>query len=150
MPAKANCASAWANHTAGRSAHNTGIHTAFKEDLQASIDELMYGEPLRILGKLLTPTANPVDPAHLITELHQHVAHLKPIPATRHASLATFVHNNLKCKHVFLQQDTTRRVTEPPYSSPYQVLSWREKTMQILVRDRPITMSLDKVSLPTC
>jgi hypothetical protein len=60
--------------------------------------------------------------------------------------MATFVRHELKkCTHVFLRQDTTRRVLEPPYSGPYQVLSRREKTMQILVRDRPITMSTDRV-----
>jgi transposase InsO family protein len=31
-----------------------GIRTAFKEDLQASVAELVYGEPLRIPGELLT------------------------------------------------------------------------------------------------
>jgi hypothetical protein len=92
------------------------IRTAFKEDLQASTAELVYSEPLRIPGELLTPTADPVDPAHLITELRQHMAHLRPIPATR-------------------------RALEPPY----KVLSWREKTMKILLRDRPITVPTDRV-----
>ncbi|PNF20525.1 hypothetical protein B7P43_G05326 [Cryptotermes secundus] len=50
-----------------------GICTACKEDLQASIAELMYGEPLRIPGQLLTPIAEPVDPAHLITQLRQYI-----------------------------------------------------------------------------
>ncbi|PNF43728.1 hypothetical protein B7P43_G14066 [Cryptotermes secundus] len=87
-----------------------GIRTAFKEDLQASVAELVYGEPLRIPGELLTPTAEPVDPAHLITQLRQYMARLRPIPATRHASPATFVHSDLeKCTHVFLRQGTTRR-----------------------------------------
>jgi hypothetical protein len=56
-----------------------GIRTAFKDDLQASVTELAYGEPRRIPRALLTP-ANPVDPAHLITELGQHMAHLRPVP----------------------------------------------------------------------
>jgi hypothetical protein len=40
-----------------------GIRLSFKEDLQASVAELVYGEPLRIPGELLTPTADSVDPA---------------------------------------------------------------------------------------
>jgi cleavage and polyadenylation specificity factor subunit 1 len=101
-----------------------GIRTAFKEDLQASVAELVYSKPLRIPGELLTPSANPVDPALLITELCQHMPHLRPVPAARHAFPDTFVHSDLeKCTHVFLRQDTTRRALEPPYSSPYQVLS---------------------------
>jgi hypothetical protein len=74
------------------------IRTAFKEDIKASVAELVYGEPLRIPRDLLTPTTNLVDPAHLITELCQHMTRLKPIPATRHASPARFVHSDLeKC-----------------------------------------------------
>jgi hypothetical protein len=53
------------------------------------------GEPLRIPGELLTPSANPVDPALLITELRQHMAHPRAVPAARHASPATFVHSRL-------------------------------------------------------
>jgi cleavage and polyadenylation specificity factor subunit 1 len=123
-----------------------GIRTAFKEDLQASVAELVYGEPLRIPGELLTPTAEPVDPAHLITELRQHMARLRPVPAARHASPSTFVHSDLeRCSHVFLRQNTTRRAFEPPYSRPYHVLSRREKTLQLLMRGRPVTASTDKV-----
>jgi cleavage and polyadenylation specificity factor subunit 1 len=91
-----------------------GIRTSFKEDLQASVAELVYSEPLRILSELLTPSANQVDPALLITELHQPMAPLRPVPAACHASPATFVRSDLeKCTHVFLHQDTTRRALEP-------------------------------------
>jgi hypothetical protein len=107
-----------------------GIRTSFKEDLQVSVAELVYGEHLRIPGELLTPSANPVDPALLITELRQHMARLTPFPAARHVSPATFVHKDLeKCTHVFLHQDAMRQALEPPYSGPYQVLSWRDKTL---------------------
>jgi cleavage and polyadenylation specificity factor subunit 1 len=123
-----------------------GIRTACKEDLQASVAELVYGEPLRIPGELLTPTAEPVDPGHLITELRQHMVHLRPVPAARHTSLSTFVHSDLeRCLHVFLHQDTTRRALEPPYSGPYWVLSWRVKTLQLIMRGRPVTVSTDRV-----
>jgi hypothetical protein len=119
-----------------------GIRTAYKGDLQTSVAELVYGEPLRIPGELPTSTAEPVDPAHLITELRQHMARLRPVPAARHTSPSTFVHSDLeRCTHVFLRQDTTRRALEPPYSGPYQVLSRRVKTLQLLVRGRPVTVN---------
>jgi hypothetical protein len=122
-----------------------GIRKAFKEDLQASVAELVYGEPLRIPGELLTPNAHPVDPPLLITELRQHMARLRQVPAARHASPATFVHSDLeKCTHVFLRQDATRGALEPPYSDPYQVLSRIDKS-QLLVRARPVTVSTKRV-----
>jgi hypothetical protein len=103
-----------------------GIRTAFKEGLQASVAELVYGEPssipgepLSIPGELLTPTAEPADPAHLITEFRRHMARLRPVPAARHASPATFVHIDLeKCTHVFLRQDTHAGLWSPLTVAP--------------------------------
>jgi cleavage and polyadenylation specificity factor subunit 1 len=96
-----------------------GIRTAYKEDVQATVAELVYGEPLRIPGELRSPTAEPVDPAHLITEPRKHIARLRPVPAARHTSPSTFVHRDLeRCTHVFLCQDTTRRALEPPLQRP--------------------------------
>jgi cleavage and polyadenylation specificity factor subunit 1 len=122
------------------------IRTSLREDLQASVAELVYGEPLRILGELLTPSANPVDPELLTTELRQHMARLRPVPAARQASLSTLMHSDIeKCTHVFLRQDATHAVLEPPYYGPYQVLSQRDKTLWLLIRGRPVTMSADRV-----
>jgi cleavage and polyadenylation specificity factor subunit 1 len=73
-----------------------GIRTSFKVYLQESVAELVYTEPLRIPGKLLTPSTNAVDTAPLITELRQHMARLRPVPAAQHASPATFVHSTLE------------------------------------------------------
>jgi hypothetical protein len=123
-----------------------GIRTTFKADLRASVAELVYGEPLRIPGELLTPSADPEEPAHLITQLSCHMARLRPAPASHHVSSATFVHTDLhNSTHVFLRQDTTRRALEPPYSGPYQVLSRREKALLLLVRGKPVTVSADRV-----
>jgi hypothetical protein len=47
--------------------------------------------------------------------------------------------------HVFLHQDTLCQALEPTYSDPYQVLSWREKTLQLLMCGRPVTVSTDGV-----
>jgi cleavage and polyadenylation specificity factor subunit 1 len=95
------------------------ICTSFKEDLQASVTDLVYDEPLRIHGELLTLSANPVDPALLITDLRQHMARLRPVPAVRHAPPVTFMHKVLeKCTHIFLHQDAMPRALEPHTVAP--------------------------------
>ena len=92
-----------------------GMRTAFKEDLQASVLELVYGEPLRIPGELLAAPPTTGDPSELITQLRRHFEHLRPVPATRHASPAVFVHKDVAdSTHVFLRQDAVRRPLEPP------------------------------------
>jgi cleavage and polyadenylation specificity factor subunit 1 len=71
---------------------------------------------------------------------------LRTTPAARHAYQAIFVHSDLeKCTHVFLRQDAMLRALEPRYSGPYKVLSRRKKTLKLLVRGRPVTVSADRV-----
>ena len=106
----------------------------------------MYGEPLTSPGELLTPAIDPANTAHLVTEFRQHMASLRPVPAARQSSPATFVYSDLeKCTHVFLRQASTRRALESPYTGPYQLLSRREKTLQLLARGRHVTVSTDRV-----
>jgi hypothetical protein len=64
--------------------------------------------------------------------------HLRPVPAACHNDLH-------KCTHVFLCQDTKLQALQPPYSGYYQVLSQKVKTLQLLVRGRPLTASTDRV-----
>jgi hypothetical protein len=72
-------------------------------------------------------------------------------PAPRSPSTAThlpasFVHKDLhNWTHVFLHHDATRQALEPPYNFTYQVLSRREKTQQLFVRGKSVTVSADRV-----
>jgi cleavage and polyadenylation specificity factor subunit 1 len=96
-----------------------GIRTSYRADLQASVAELVYGEPLSIPGELLIPAAGLAEPEQLITQLRRHMARLRPAPAARHASPTTFVHKDLHdCTHVFLRQDATRRALDPLTAAP--------------------------------
>jgi hypothetical protein len=68
--------------------------------------------------------------------------------ATRNANPGTFIHKDLTyCTHVLVWQDSIRRALEPPYSGPYQVLSWKDKTLKLLVGGKPIILSVVRVSL---
>jgi hypothetical protein len=51
------------------------------------------------------------------------------------------------CTHVFLCQDATCWTQESPYNGRYQVLSRREKTLQLFVCGKPLTTSTDRVKL---
>ena len=116
-----------------------GIRTAYKEDLQSSAAELVYGEPLRVPGELLVPAAPRFEASTFIEQLRRHMDQLRPTPAARHASPATFIHKDLRdSTHVFLRQDAIRRALEPPYTGPH-----RQNT--IVVRGRQVNVSSDRV-----
>jgi hypothetical protein len=70
------------------------------------------------------------------------MARLKPVPANPD----TFNHKDLpNCTHVFFRQGSTHRALKPPYSGPYQVLSWKDKPLKLLVRRKPIIVSANRV-----
>ena len=119
-----------------------GIRTAFKMDLQASVAELDYGETLRIPGDFLAASPTARDQFEVITELRRHSEHLRPIPAARPASPATFIYKVLAdSTHFFLRQDAVRRPVDPPCSGPHKVLARTKKTLRITMNCRPVTVS---------
>ena len=123
-----------------------GIRTAYKEDLQSSAAELVYGEPLRVPGELLISAAPKVETSAFLQQLRHHMDQLRPTPAARHASPASFIHKDLRdSTHVFLRQDAIRRALEPPYSGPHKVIARTGKTFTIVVRGRQVTVSADRV-----
>lgn len=125
-----------------------GIRTALKEDLKASSAELLYGEPLRLPGEMLTPPpANtPRDPVEFINRLREHMARLRPTPASRHGNPNTFVFKDLAtCTHVFLRDDTVRGALKPPYSGPHQVLQRDNKTFTLIINGKERKVSIDRI-----
>jgi len=75
-----------------------GIHAAWREDLQATAAELVYGETPRLPGQFLTqqPIENPNDGANFVKELRRHFDDLRPIDGTRHGERRPFVFKDLK------------------------------------------------------
>jgi hypothetical protein len=63
-----------------------GMRTAFKKDLQTSVIELVYGEPLLIRGELLAASTTTGNSSVLITHLRCHFKQLRTVPASLQAS----------------------------------------------------------------
>jgi hypothetical protein len=123
-----------------------GIRIAYKEYLKSSVAKLVYGEPLCVLGELMMSTIQEVETSPFIQQHRHRMNQLRPTPAARHSTRASFVHRDLKdLTHVFLRQDAIRRSIEPPYSGPPRMTALTDKTFKIVVRSRSVTVSADRV-----
>lgn len=126
-----------------------GIRSAIKEELNASPAELVYGEPLRLPGELISsPPADdcPTDPTTFSDRLRHIMAKLRPVPASHHTNAGTFVFKDLhKCTHVLLRDDTVRGSLKPPYTGPHRVLHRDDKTVTILQGNKETKVSIDRV-----
>jgi hypothetical protein len=81
-----------------------------------------------------------------IQQLRRCLDPLRPTPATRHSSPATFIHRDLKgSTHLILWQDAIRRVCDPPYNGLHKVIARTHKIFKIVVRGRQVNVSVDRV-----
>lgn len=125
-----------------------GIRSAFKEDLQATSAELLYGEPLRLPGEFLESSAdtNTSDVADFTTRLRKFTNTLRPSPTSRHNKEKVFVFKDLAtCEHVFLRDDTSHGSLKPAYTGPYRVLERGTKVFKLLIKNKNVTVSIDRL-----
>lgn len=125
-----------------------GIRSAFKEDLQASSAELVYGEQLRLPGEFFgDKIANyTTDITDFSARMKFFVERLRPVPTRHHTSRKVFVFKDLAtCSHVFLREDVLRGSLQPAYTGPHEVLKRNTKFFKIRFRGNNVTVSVDRL-----
>lgn len=123
-----------------------GLRIHYKEDIQASAAEMVYGEPLRVPGEFLFPSPPDANPHEFLRDIRHTFSTLKPVPASRHDNPSTFVYKALKtCPSVYLRDDTVRGSLQRPYTGPYPVISRKDKTFKILKNAKHVIVSIDRL-----
>lgn len=126
-----------------------GVRSAFKQDLQSSAAELVYGEPLRLPGDMFhhDVAEEDVDVTDYLSRLRSCVRSLQPSPASRHSGKRSiFVYKDLSSSsHIFLRDDTKGGSLKPAYSGPHEVLQRGDKVFKILVNGKEMTVSIDRI-----
>lgn len=111
-----------------------GIRSSWKDDVQASSAELVYGELLRLPSQFLSPSDDHTveDITSFATRLAKHMATLSPKPTAWHRKGTFYIPKDLQhCSHVFVRQDYVRKSLEPPYAGPYKVLNRKAKYFRL-------------------
>lgn len=124
-----------------------GIRSSFKEDIQTSSAELLYGEPLRLPGELLHPTTDTnTDLTNFVTRLRLITQKMQPKPASRHCSKTIFIFKELAdTTHVYLREDAVKGALQPAYKGPYEVLKRNKKVYTLLIKGKPTTVTIDRL-----
>ncbi|XP_076635465.1 uncharacterized protein LOC143348755 [Colletes latitarsis] len=125
-----------------------GIRAAWREDVKATAAELVYGETLRLPGEFLSPrpAATDTDVADFAQELREQFRELAPAPVTRHGARKTFIFKDLGvAEQVFVRNDKVRSLLQPPYDGPYTVVSRGPKTFVINIKNKPVTITVDRL-----
>ena len=105
------------------------IRTAFKDDIQCTVAELVYGTTLRLPGEFFNLTQNEqtsMDQASYVTQLKSTMCRLQAVPTRQPQHHRTHISNDLTtCSHVFICHDAVG-------GKPLQPIRWPLPSSQTL------------------
>lgn len=123
-----------------------GIRASFKEDIQATVADMVYGSPLRLPGEFFRDSDPALQRTEFLSILREQMQRLRPVPMSRHNSQNTFIHKELNdCSFVFIRQDCVRRPLQQPYEGPFKVISRDPKHFTLDVRGVQKVISVNRL-----
>jgi hypothetical protein len=124
-----------------------GIRTTVKEDLSATVAEMVYGTTLRLPEEFFQSSDSKamIDPTDYVSQLKTHMQCVRPTPP-RTVQRNTRVPQALAtATHVFVRHDTTRKPLQSQYDGPYPVLERKDKFFKVNINGRKDTVSIDRL-----
>ncbi|XP_057334371.1 uncharacterized protein LOC130673399 [Microplitis mediator] len=105
-----------------------GLRAAWKEDIQATPAELVYGEPIRLLGELLVPSKKHANAESVLRDLKSFFNNLASAETSRHGERSVFCFRDLNtCFHVLVRVGQIGPSFSAPYEGLYEVVARHNK-----------------------
>ncbi|XP_052756536.1 uncharacterized protein LOC128201969 [Galleria mellonella] len=126
------------------------MRSSYKEDLQTSPAELVYGEPIHLPGQFLSPKDDYTtsDVTEYANRLCSQMTKLTPRPTSWHTSTSSpfYIPRDLSTSsHVFLRQDRVRSSLEAPYVGPFKVLNRQPKYFTLDLQGKKTNVTIDRL-----
>ncbi|GFU69521.1 transposon Tf2-8 polyprotein [Trichonephila clavipes] len=123
-----------------------GFRTTYKEALQSSSAELVYGTTIRLPGEFFDSSPMDSSPIQPVENLKSHFDSIRPSPASSYSKISVFVHPALKdCSHVFIRNVTVRKPLQAPFDGSFKILHRTHKTFDVDINGQKSTISIDLV-----
>lgn len=124
-----------------------GLRTSFREDMQCSSAEMVYGQPLRLPGEFFeAQKGERVDRTEFVRSLRETLQQLTPVGGTNHSKRPVFVPDKLSsCDYVFVRIDYVKHPLQHPYEGPYKVVERHSKFFDVLVGGNRKRISVDRI-----
>lgn len=124
-----------------------GIRSVVKEDVGATMAEMVYGETLRLPGEFFEPNSPLIPTTEFAQELSRHFSNMRPTPTSNHSTAITaFIPKHLAdCKYVFIRHDAVRKPLQRPYDGPYRVIQRAEKHFTLRIGQKDLAIGIDRL-----
>ncbi|XP_014605486.1 PREDICTED: uncharacterized protein LOC106787562 [Polistes canadensis] len=107
-----------------------GLRTSYKEDLQASPAEMLYGTILCIPGEFFINNDSAANPQIFVEKHREYMRGLRPTSTAHHIKSRIFIPKNLyTCSHVFIRSDHVKAPLEQPYRGLYKITRRKSNTI---------------------
>jgi len=118
------------------------IRCAPRPDLDASVAEIVYGEPLTLPGNFFEHSLS--SPQNIRDAVSDRVSRFTPSSTSHQGMKHFYVPRTLAdAQYVFIRQDKVLTGLQKPYTGPYRVISSGDKTFR--VRQQEETISIDRL-----
>jgi hypothetical protein len=123
-----------------------GIRTAWKEELNATPAEYVFGESIKLPGQFLEESETLEDKNDdIIEKIKQIIKKLRP-KSKKHGEKSTFIFKDMKTTpQVFVRHGPALGTLQQPYDGPYKVLSRGLKTFKIKINGKAVNISIDRL-----
>ena len=123
------------------------LRTTFKQDLQCTPAQLVYGTTLRLLGQFFisSPATMPLDPTLYADRLSSYMHQLRPVPPRLQSPPSHVPPNPSTCTHVFVRHDAIHKPLDPPYDGSYQIIRRYEKHFLLDIQGKQIFATLNRL-----
>lgn len=123
-----------------------GIRCSFKEHLNATAAEIVFGTNLRLPGEFFSDSTQKDVSSEFINKLREHVRNIKPVPGTQHGKSKIFIFKELfSSPYVFLRNDSVKGALQPTYDGPYEVIQRGDKNFTIKINNRESKVNIDRL-----
>jgi len=123
-----------------------GLRSVFKEDIQATTAEMVYGKTLRLPAEFFIEQKSCSRETEFIKNFRHLMAEIRPTQTAHHTEDRIFLQKQIgNCKNVFVRNDTVREPLQQPYDGPYQVIKRFPKFYRILLNNKPKNVSIDRL-----
>ena len=124
-----------------------GLRCTWKEDLEMTPAELVYGQTLQLPGAYFGDySSNDPPTTDFVKELQSFFKIIRPQPTAHHAKNTVYVPKDLRTtKYVFLRNDAVLRPFQRPYNGPFKVKSRTDKTFTIIQDGKEKKVGIDRL-----
>ena len=126
-----------------------GLRSSWKQDLDSSPAELLYGEALRLPGDFAAKTAFS-SPSDFASDLHARMTAIRASPASAHLRAGSepsddALHRFRGIQSAYVRIDASKPPLCRPYAGPFEIVSKSPKYFVLRVKGKDDKISVDRL-----